>query len=119
MVQKVKETSLEELEKTFINLDTQIELLKGQKEWLKDCIISRFEKKGIKKDNMVQLVIQERVSLDDLALKTALSVSQWNKIKREIVDKDKLEAAVKMGEIKEEVAEKATTRKEIKILRIN
>jgi len=121
MPQKPKKQTktLEELENTYLDLDTQIELLKGQKEWLKDCIILRFEDRGITKDNGISLVVQERVTLDDLAIKAALSVPQWNKIKRELVDKDKLEAAIKMGEIDEELAEKATKRTEVKFLRIN
>ena len=121
MAQKLKknEVSLETMETTFIDLDQQIKMLKGQQEFLKSGIIERFEGLGIKKYQRLQLVVQERVTLDDLAIKAALSVPLWNKVKRELVDRDKLEAAIKMGEIDEELAEKATKRTEVKFLRIN
>jgi len=121
MAQKLKnnKVSLETMEETYCNLDQQIKMLKVQQDFMKEQIIEKFENSGIKKGTMVYMVTQKKTTVDDLAIKTALSVPQWNKIKREVVDKDKLEAAVKMGEIDAELAEKAIERKEIKFLKIS
>ena len=86
---------------------------------MREQIIEKFENSSITKGTMVYMVTQQRVTVDDLAIKAALTGPQWNKIKREVVDKDKLEAAIKMGEIDAELAEKAIERKEIKFLKIS
>lgn len=113
---KKEEVSLETMETTYLSIDNEISLLNKQKEFLKTSIIEHFEKNGIKKDDLLQLIVQKRVKIDDLALKATLTVPLWNKIKKETVDKDKLDAAVKMGEIEEETAERAMARTEVKYL---
>lgn len=114
-----EQTTLKDLEKTYIDLDTQITLLEGQKSYLKDQIVCRMEKKEITKDELVQLVYQERTNIDESILKAALSQKTWSRIVKEVVDKKLLEASIEIGDIKPEIVEAAVTKKEIKVLRIN
>lgn len=111
-------TKVVDLETTYVNLVNQINLLESQREFLKVSIIEKFEEAGKSRGDKLLLVIQERTTIDDLALKAALPVPLWNKIRADKVDKEKLEAAIKMGEIKEELAERAISRKKVKALRI-
>lgn len=114
-----EQTTLKDLEKTYIDLDTQITLLEGQKTWLKDQIVCRMEKKEITKDDLMQLVYQTRTKIDDKILKAGVSQRVWSRIVKEVIDKDLLEAAAGLGEVPEEVMEKAVTKTQIKVLRIN
>lgn len=113
-----KTMTLEQLSKTYIDLDEQIGMLQEQKKWLKDCIVLGMEKRGITKENGLQLVVSERRAIDDQAVKQILSAPMWKKVQADKVDPAKLDAAFKMGEIDPEDVSEAITYTEIKALRI-
>lgn len=109
---------LSALEETYISIDKQMELLKGLKAFIKDQILAEFDARGISRSNELQLVLQERTTVDSLALKAVLPVATWNKIRADKVDMDKLEAALKVGEVDINVAEQCIARTSVKVLRI-
>lgn len=115
---KIQEIKFETLERDYLEVEKQLEFLIEYKELLRKQIIEYFEEKyghvGAK-EGRLQRIIQERLSFDDEMMALILR-DKFDKIKKEVVDREKFIAALKTGLIPEE-AFAAVERKEVDIIK--
>lgn len=89
------------------NLREQISALTEQKALVEETIMATMTKAGQKTATLTvagatmkaTVVAGQRVVIDEGKIKSALDPKTWKKVTRVVLDKDKLEAAVALGEV--------------------
>lgn len=117
---------LSQLEKEYGIILDQIDIFEKLKENLKKQIILKFETAvghqghtytNPETGNILQRVIQVRTSADSDAVKKAITLEQWEMVKKETVDMERFTAAIKMSIIDPVVVNGAIKTSEVDTLR--
>ena len=110
VVSKVEQKTLVELEKDYTKVLEEVKLLTELKELLRKDILNQFEGQfghvatawiSPETGGELQRIFAKIVKFDDLAIKQVLPAKVWDKIKKEVVNKEKYASAVKLGLIDE------------------
>lgn len=103
-----KKKQLEKLELEFQSIDAEL------KDLMCECGIVSV---NVEETN-IELKVQARRSFDASVLKALIKPALFNKITKPAVDSTLIDAAVKMGDISEEVIDKVTKKTEYRQLRV-
>jgi hypothetical protein len=103
-----KKRELEKLEQEFGSIDAEL------KDLMHECGVVSVSVE----DSSIELKVQARRSFDAATLKALIKPALFNKITKPAVDSSLIDAAVKMGDISEDVLEKVTKKTEYKQLRV-
>ena len=107
---KTQIRTLVDLERDYTKVLEEVKLLTELKELLRKDILNQFEEEfghvtytwiSPETGGELQRIFAKIVKFDDLAIKQVLPVKVWDKIKKEVVDKEKYASAVKLGLIDE------------------
>jgi hypothetical protein len=108
----MKDSTLAELGRRYVDLNKEISELTGDKEIIKDKILAEMERRNTKaiETGGVRVTYAQGHSTkyDVEGLRAALSKPQWMKISERVLDKAKLLAALQSGSVSSKVVEKNT-----------
>lgn len=79
-----------------------------------DAMVQKGQKSVTSGDLKGTLVEGTRITIDEDALKKALSAAQWKKVTKQVLDKERLEAHIVTGDVDANVVAAASTEKDVK-----
>lgn len=98
----------------------RIDALGSEKAEIEARLVDAMTQKGQKtisaQDGNVKgtLVAGSRITIDEDALKKALTAAQWKKVTKQVLDKERLEAHIVTGDVDPNVVAAASVEKDIK-----
>lgn len=101
-------------------IKSEIDALNQKKAEIEERMIAAMSKQGTKtvtaQGGAVKgtLVAGTRITIDEDALKKALSAAQWKKVTKQVLDKERLEAHIVTGDVDPNVVAAASTEKDTK-----
>jgi hypothetical protein len=106
----------------WLKLKSKLEAIEKDFKTLDETLKNKMHESNVKSieigDTVIELTVPARRSFDAAVLKDLVSAAVFNKVTKPTVDTQLMDAAIKMGTIKPEIADQVTKKTEYKQLRV-